>query len=846
MVDGRRSPGKGIASTGWEVFVSDAASPDPTAEESSDAALISRVRAGDSSASATLYERHAAAARTLARHLTGAGAAEDVVREAFAKVLDALRRGGGPRAEFRPYLLTAVRRTVDDRRRSERRPTDRSEEDDPGAPFADPALEGLERSMVARAFRSLPERWRTVLWHTEVEGAEPAEVAPLLGLTPDGAAALAHRAREGLRQAYLRLHLPAEDMDASPSDAGAAASRPAEECRAVLGKLGAHVRGGSSRRESRAVRRHLDGCERCAAVAAELAAVGSALREVVGPLVLGAAAGAYTGAAQGGGVFGFPQRPTRRQQVLGGAAAALAAAVVLGLILVSGDESIRPAHESPGGPPRPAPSPTPPADLPASEAAPSSPVTAPVGGPPRAGRAGSVVRPSPAPNPPAVRPRPPGERLVTRIGVVGALLRDERGIVAFSVRNDGASLTGALVADVDLPPGVAYAGGATGRRAARSTAARSSGDGWRCRPRRGRTPGRAARVRCTRAPLPPGAAVSAYLRVYVAASAPYGAAPTVTVSSGGMRLGAARAPHGVTRAGLPARFAADGRLHTVHAGNALLTCDMSRPDCRRTLRRTGHRRDNDWWRMRPLDQDRAAATRASSAARVRLPEKSTVLWAGLYWSGTARPRGPVTVKLRPPGTSYRTVRAAEVSRGRLPVGPVYQAFADVTALVRRHGGGVWWCADPPLRTGAGRYAGWALVVVVASPDAPHRQAMVLDAVRARRAPVLDARRRLDAPVGGLLAAGRPGRVGAVVWEGDADLSGDRLLLDGRPLVPAAGDRDPGNVFDGSARGAVGPGLSFGVDVDDFSAFPRNYRTLTFHAGRDACLPGVVTVATTRG
>ncbi|MBX6768366.1 MAG: sigma-70 family RNA polymerase sigma factor, partial [Actinomadura rubrobrunea] len=420
-------PGQGDRLDGLgEVSVSDAASPDPSAEESSDAALISRVRAGDVSAYATLHERHAAAARTLARHLTVAGAAEDVVQEAFAKVLDVLRRGGGPRAEFRPYLLTAVRRAVDDRRRGERRPrsTDRSEVDDPGAPFADPALEELERSTVARAFRSLPERWRTVLWHTEVEGAQPAEVAPLLGLTPDGATALAYRAREGLREAYLRLHLPAEGADASPSGAGAAASRPDEECRAVLGKLGAHVRGGLSRRESRAVRRHLDGCERCAAVAAELTAVGSALREVIGALVLGAAATAYTGAAQRGGafggVFGFPPRPTRRQQVLGGAAAALAAAVVLGLILVSADESIPPPHEPPGVPHRPAPSPTPRADLPASEAAPSSQVTAPGGGVPRAVSAGSAPRPSPAPNPPAVQPRPPKARLVTRIGVVGA------------------------------------------------------------------------------------------------------------------------------------------------------------------------------------------------------------------------------------------------------------------------------------------------------------------------------------------------------------------------------------------------------------------------------------------
>ena len=58
--------------------------------------------------------------------------------------------------------------------------------------------------MIARAFASLPERWQAVLWHTEIEGARPADVAPLLGLTANSVAALAYRAREGLRQAMER------------------------------------------------------------------------------------------------------------------------------------------------------------------------------------------------------------------------------------------------------------------------------------------------------------------------------------------------------------------------------------------------------------------------------------------------------------------------------------------------------------------------------------------------------------------------------------------------------------------------------------------------------------------
>jgi hypothetical protein len=35
--------------------------------------------------------------------------------------------------------------------------------------------------MIARAFAPLPERWRAVLWHTEIEGARPADVARCSG-----------------------------------------------------------------------------------------------------------------------------------------------------------------------------------------------------------------------------------------------------------------------------------------------------------------------------------------------------------------------------------------------------------------------------------------------------------------------------------------------------------------------------------------------------------------------------------------------------------------------------------------------------------------------------------------
>lgn len=249
--------------------------------ERSDAELLAASRTGDTDAYGELFRRHAPAATALARRLTGHPSdADDLVSESFTKVLAALRNGNGPTSAMRPYLLTAVRRVHVDRAVAGQKvqPTDDMSAHDPGVPFIDPALAGLERSMVAQAYQQLPERWQMVLWHTEVEELSPKEIAPLLGMSPNAVAALALRARAGLREAYLAAHVT---QTTSP------------ECERMLPKLAAYVRGSAATRERAAVDKHLPECENCRAVLAELEDVGGRMRAVVAPLVLGLAAAGY-------------------------------------------------------------------------------------------------------------------------------------------------------------------------------------------------------------------------------------------------------------------------------------------------------------------------------------------------------------------------------------------------------------------------------------------------------------------------------------------------------------------------------------------------------------------------
>jgi RNA polymerase sigma factor (sigma-70 family) len=247
----------------------------------SDAELIAAVRGGDRAAFAELYARHAPAAKIVARQYAPRPAdAEDIVSETFARVFRLLGEGKGPDSFFRAYVFTAVRHLAATYGQASGR-VDLSDDDSVfegglNGVQEDPSESLIDQQIVREAFASLPERWRTALWYAEVEGLTTSQMAPSLGLTPNGVAALLYRAREGLRQAYLQQHL------AKPLD---------QECRTISGRLGAFARGALGQRERSRVAAHIDVCARCRSVAAEVHDVNKGLRGVIAPLVLGAGAG---------------------------------------------------------------------------------------------------------------------------------------------------------------------------------------------------------------------------------------------------------------------------------------------------------------------------------------------------------------------------------------------------------------------------------------------------------------------------------------------------------------------------------------------------------------------------
>ncbi|MDT0156501.1 sigma-70 family RNA polymerase sigma factor [Microbacterium sp. ARD32] len=254
-----------------------------------DADLVLRTRSGDADAFGELWRRHYRSGMTVARSITSSIDADDLVQESYARIYQAILKGGGPNGSFRAYLFTSIRNTAAAWGRA-RRETTLDELETVADPASSEAAadEQLDRSLTAQAFRSLPSRWQEVLWYSEIEQLKPAAIGTLLGMSAGAVSQLTFRAREGLREAWIQAHLRSVGEGS--------------ECQWTIEHLGAYARGNLGVRAQQRADRHLQECARCMIVAAEAKDVSSRLALVLLPLVLGVTgASGYLAALQGGG-----------------------------------------------------------------------------------------------------------------------------------------------------------------------------------------------------------------------------------------------------------------------------------------------------------------------------------------------------------------------------------------------------------------------------------------------------------------------------------------------------------------------------------------------------------------
>jgi RNA polymerase sigma-70 factor (ECF subfamily) len=169
--------------------------------ETDEAAILARVRGGDSTAYAELVLLHAPVAKRTAVFLGAGSEADDVVQESFVK---AYRGLGGFRddAAFRPWLLRIVANETRNLQRSRSRRARREELAALPESVLDPADEAAvteRRRELLAAVRALPEQYRQVVICRYLLELDEQETATVLGWPRGTVKSRLHRALGRLR-----------------------------------------------------------------------------------------------------------------------------------------------------------------------------------------------------------------------------------------------------------------------------------------------------------------------------------------------------------------------------------------------------------------------------------------------------------------------------------------------------------------------------------------------------------------------------------------------------------------------------------------------------------------------
>ncbi|MEO8414867.1 MAG: T9SS type A sorting domain-containing protein [Ginsengibacter sp.] len=281
---------------------------------------------------------------------------------------------------------------------------------------------------------------------------------------------------------------------------------------------------------------------------------------------------------------------------------------------------------------------------------------------------------------------------------------------------------------------------------------------------------------------------------------------------------------------------------------------------------------NDDENMQNIDIDgstgNGSATRNSSSSDLNLPEgANTIKLARLYWGGRVKNSqydlsqdSNKIIKIRKgTGGAYSDVPALGIDKTTIITGySQYQAYADITDLIKSNGAGTYEVGNVPLSTGpvsdGGNNGGWCMVVVYENNTLNYNSIRLYDGfqqVYSNGNPLSStiSLTGLDVPSGDL----SPGdaKMGVLAWEGDANLDQDYLKINSNLFSNAL--NPPGNAWNGTITDngvhvtSKYPNYTnqMGLDIDQFDVgtgydiLPNaNSVTLEFGTAADKYFPGL--------
>lgn len=249
------------------------------------------------------------------------------------------------------------------------------------------------------------------------------------------------------------------------------------------------------------------------------------------------------------------------------------------------------------------------------------------------------------------------------------------------------------------------------------------------------------------------------------------------------------------------RFSVNTNGDIALAGNITTHCPPTDPltaatGACLTARNNGNGRNNDFT-MAYVNIDPGAGRFSSSRAFLNIPPSSTILWAGLYWGGSAAAAtaGRNTMQLRTPaGTGYNSITASQFDFFATggSIGDTYAAFRDVTTLVQAGGAGDYYGANVVTSTGpTNKYGGWALFVVFQNNTLPLRNLSVFDGYIH-----VNNTNPVNVPVSGFLtpfSGPIVTRLGVLSFDGDRSATGDTMSINA-VNIPQVRTGDTNNFF----------------------------------------------------
>jgi len=268
-----------------------------------------------------------------------------------------------------------------------------------------------------------------------------------------------------------------------------------------------------------------------------------------------------------------------------------------------------------------------------------------------------------------------------------------------------------------------------------------------------------------------------------------------------------------------------------------------------------------------------SGTRNSSSADLILPTgTNTIKIARLYWGGRVADKdfdltksANQTIKIRK-GTTSAYFNVTALGLDKTPISGAgsgyteYQAYADITAFVTNNGAGTYEIGNVPLSTGSvgngGNHGGWSIVVVYENTSLSYNSVRLYDGFEQ----VYNGGSSTISTVNltglnvpsGTMAAG-DAKMSVVAWEGDANLTGDFLKINGNTFSNATNPANNpwnGTITDNGVHVTTkNPNYTnqMGIDIDMFDVgsgygiSPNdNSVSLQFGTVQDQYYPGVFT------